>query len=48
LAVSWHEHWHQESRASRSPDAREGIFRIGLYGATGTASFDKLQIKKVK
>jgi protein-L-isoaspartate(D-aspartate) O-methyltransferase len=27
--------------------AREGIFRIGLFGATGTACFDKLEIKKV-
>ena len=41
--------WHQESKSFKiPPDAREGIFRIGLYGATGTAAFDKLQIKKVK
>ena len=30
------------------PEAREAIFRIGLFGATGTAAFDKLQIKKVQ
>lgn len=41
--------WHQESKSFRIPaTAREGIFRIGLFGATGTAVFDKLQIKKVE
>ena len=30
-----------------SPEGCEGIFRIGLFGATGTAAFDKLEMKKV-
>ena len=29
-------------------NAREGIFRIGLFGATGSASFDKISIKRVE
>ncbi|HEX5103398.1 MAG TPA: protein-L-isoaspartate(D-aspartate) O-methyltransferase [Pirellulaceae bacterium] len=41
--------WHVESKTFKiPPDAREGIFRIGLFGATGTAWFDKLQIGKAK
>ncbi|HEX5103299.1 MAG TPA: protein-L-isoaspartate(D-aspartate) O-methyltransferase, partial [Pirellulaceae bacterium] len=40
--------WHEETKTFRIPPAaREGIFRIGLFGATGQAAFDKLQIKKV-
>jgi protein-L-isoaspartate(D-aspartate) O-methyltransferase len=40
--------WHEERKTFLIPkDAREGIFRIGLFGATGTACFDKLEIKKV-
>jgi protein-L-isoaspartate(D-aspartate) O-methyltransferase len=40
--------WHEERKTfDIPPDAREGIFRIGLFGATGTACFDKLEIKKV-
>jgi protein-L-isoaspartate(D-aspartate) O-methyltransferase len=39
--------WHEESKVIRIPvAAREGIFRIGLFGATGTAAFDKLKINK--
>jgi protein-L-isoaspartate(D-aspartate) O-methyltransferase len=41
--------WHEQSKTFRIPvNAREGIFRIGLFGATGTACFDKLEIKKVE
>ncbi len=41
--------WHEEAKSFRIPPAaREGIFRIGLFGATGKAAFDKLQIKKVE
>ena len=29
------------------PNTREAIFRIGLFGATGSASFDKVEMKKV-
>ena len=40
--------WHEERKTFLIPkDAREGIFRIGLFGATGAISFDKLEIKKV-
>ncbi|MEX2172882.1 MAG: protein-L-isoaspartate(D-aspartate) O-methyltransferase [Pirellulaceae bacterium] len=41
--------WHEEQETFRIPAAaREAIFRIGLFGATGTASFDQLQIQKVE
>lgn len=41
--------WHEEAKTFRIPPAaREGIFRIGLFGATGKAAFDKLQVKKVE
>ena len=41
--------WHEESKTFKiPPEAREGIFRIGLFGATGTAWFDKVQVKRVK
>jgi protein-L-isoaspartate(D-aspartate) O-methyltransferase len=41
--------WHEESKTFRIPAAaREGIFRIGLFGATGKAAFDKMSIKKVE
>ncbi|HUE70733.1 MAG TPA: protein-L-isoaspartate(D-aspartate) O-methyltransferase [Pirellulaceae bacterium] len=41
--------WHKESKTFKIPaEAREGIFRIGLFGGTGTISFDKVQMKKVK
>lgn len=41
--------WRQESRTFKVPaEAREGIFRIGLFGATGTISFDQVELKKVK
>jgi protein-L-isoaspartate(D-aspartate) O-methyltransferase len=40
--------WHRQVKVLRvPPSAREGIFRIGLFGATGTAAFDHLQVKKV-
>ncbi len=40
--------WHEEHKTFVIPkDAREGIFRIGLFGATGIICFDKLEIKKV-
>lgn len=39
--------WHQVSATFAIPkDAREGIFGIGLFGATGVASFDMLELKK--
>ena len=41
--------WHQETMTFDIPaTAREGIFRIGLFGGTGTAAFDKISIKKVE
>lgn len=40
--------WHEVRKTFLVPkEYREGIFRIGLFGATGTASFDKLELKKV-
>lgn len=40
--------WHEARKTFRVPkESREGIFRIGLFGATGTAAFDKLEMKKV-
>ena len=41
--------WHEETNTFDIPaTAREGIFRIGLFGGTGTAAFDKISIKKVE
>ncbi|MFN0019999.1 MAG: protein-L-isoaspartate(D-aspartate) O-methyltransferase [Pirellulaceae bacterium] len=41
--------WHEETKTFDIPaTAREGIFRIGLFGGTGTASFDKISIKKAE
>lgn len=41
--------WHEETMTFDIPaTAREGIFRIGLFGGTGTASFDKISIKRVE
>jgi protein-L-isoaspartate(D-aspartate) O-methyltransferase len=41
--------WHEETQTFDIPaTAREGIFRIGLFGGTGTAAFDKISIKKVE
>lgn len=41
--------WHEERKTFLIPkEAREGILRIGLFGATGTACFDKLEIKNVQ
>jgi protein-L-isoaspartate(D-aspartate) O-methyltransferase len=40
--------WHEVSKVFRiPPETREGIFRIGLFGATGMAAFDKLEIRNV-
>jgi protein-L-isoaspartate(D-aspartate) O-methyltransferase len=40
--------WHEHSKTFRIPaEAREGIMRIGLFGATGSVAFDKVQMKKV-
>jgi len=40
--------WRHERQTFRvPPQTREAIFRIGLFGATGKAAFDKLEIKKV-
>lgn len=39
--------WQAVKKTFRVPrEAREGIFRIGLFGATGTLNFDHLQLKK--
>jgi protein-L-isoaspartate(D-aspartate) O-methyltransferase len=40
--------WHKVHKTFLVPrEAREGVFGIGLFGATGIASFDKLEMKKV-
>jgi protein-L-isoaspartate(D-aspartate) O-methyltransferase len=41
--------WHEVKKTfTVPPNAREAILRIGLFGATGTASFDKIQFRKVE
>jgi protein-L-isoaspartate(D-aspartate) O-methyltransferase len=41
--------WREEHKTFSIPkEAREGILRIGLFGATGIACFDKIEIKKVQ
>ena len=41
--------WHEERKTfSVRREAREGICRIGLFGATGMAAFDNLEIKRVQ
>ena len=41
--------WHEQSKTFKIPaEAREAIFRIGLFGATGAAWFDKVSIRKAK
>ena len=41
--------WMTRSREIRVPiGAREAILRIGLFGATGSASFDKISIRSVE
>jgi protein-L-isoaspartate(D-aspartate) O-methyltransferase len=41
--------WHEERKTfTIPPNAREAIIRIGLFGATGTACYDKIEIKKSK
>ena len=40
--------WRTSSRLIRIPTAtREGILRVGLFGATGTADFDSIAIKRI-
>ncbi len=44
----WHgdNSWHEKSKTIRVPPAaREGILRIGLFGAKGEISFDAIQMK---
>ncbi|MCH7725592.1 MAG: protein-L-isoaspartate(D-aspartate) O-methyltransferase [Planctomycetes bacterium] len=39
--------WHRKSKSIRVPPlAREGILRIGLFGATGEISFDNVRMEK--
>jgi protein-L-isoaspartate(D-aspartate) O-methyltransferase len=41
--------WHREAKTFKiPPSAREGILRVGLFGATGSLSIDDVQIKKVE
>lgn len=41
--------WKAESRVFRVPtDAREAIVSIGLFGATGKAAFDNIQLEAIK
>jgi protein-L-isoaspartate(D-aspartate) O-methyltransferase len=41
--------WYRESETIRVPeDAREGILRIGLFGATGAISFDDIRLEGVR
>lgn len=41
--------WLSQSQDIRVPHtAREGIVRIGLFGATGTAQFDNLKVEAIK
>jgi protein-L-isoaspartate(D-aspartate) O-methyltransferase len=47
----WHgdNDWHQKTINIRiPPTAREGILRIGLFGATGEVSFDDVRLKAGK
>lgn len=40
--------WHRESRKIRPPaQAREGILRLGLFGATGEIAFDQVKMTVV-
>ena len=52
LGLRWIGPWHGSTEWQRFSgivnvpgDAREMILRIGLFGATGTAAFDDLQIE---
>lgn len=41
--------WHRVSRKIRTPpQAREGILRLGLFGAVGEISFDNVQMQPVR
>ncbi len=41
--------WETETGRVRVPErAKHGILRIGLFGATGTAEFDDVEIKAVE
>jgi protein-L-isoaspartate(D-aspartate) O-methyltransferase len=51
LGTSWMgpfkgtQEWHEAKKSFRVPTtAREGIVRIGLFGATGKVSFDKISM----
>jgi protein-L-isoaspartate(D-aspartate) O-methyltransferase len=40
--------WRQESRNFRVPqETREAIVAVGLFGATGVAAFDKIEVRPV-
>ena len=40
--------WRSSSRLIRiPPSAREAILRIGLFGATGTADFDEIEVERI-
>ncbi len=40
--------WHRVTRSIRvPPQAREGILRLGLFGATGEISFDDVRMKSI-
>ena len=40
--------WHREEKTFKiPPTAREGILRIGLFGATGTLSVDDVRMRKI-
>mgnify|MGYP003312954316 FL=1 len=39
--------WHEEAKLIAVPrQAKEGIIRIGLFGATGTITFDAITLEK--
>lgn len=41
--------WHRKAKTFKVPiGAREGIVRIGLFGATGEASFDAVRVEKAE
>jgi protein-L-isoaspartate(D-aspartate) O-methyltransferase len=40
--------WHREAKRFKiPPTAREGILRVGLFGATGTLSVDDVRLQKI-
>jgi protein-L-isoaspartate(D-aspartate) O-methyltransferase len=41
--------WHEVKQTFAVPkESREGILLIGLFGATGVACFDKLELNRVE